>query len=185
MNKIFIDCGAYRGGLLRTFQLGRPGFKIYAFECNPLLKDINYGPDVTRINKAVWTKDEQIEFFLSKTNPEKVQGSTIYRDKITGNIDKDCPVKAEAIDFSKWLDNTVHPDDYVVVKMNIEGAEYDVIPKMIKDLTINLIDELYIRWHWNKINFPPASHREIEGALKASGVTYFNDYKYLLTGVPQ
>ena len=36
-----------------------------------------------------------------------------------------------AIDIADWLRRTVRPDDFVVVKMDIEGAEYDVVPHLI------------------------------------------------------
>lgn len=60
-------------------------------------------------------------------------------------IDKSLEVKC--IDFSNYLKNTVKQDDYVICKMDIEGAEYDVLGKLIDDDTINLIDEIYIEWH--------------------------------------
>lgn len=61
------------------------------------------------------------------------------------NLDKSIDVKC--IDFSGYLKNNVSIDDYVVCKMDIEGAEYDVLGKLIDDDTIDLIDEIYIEWH--------------------------------------
>jgi FkbM family methyltransferase len=60
-------------------------------------------------------------------------------------IDKNLEVKC--IDFSKYLKNNFNKNDYVICKMDIEGAEYDVLGKLIDDGTIDLIDEIYIEWH--------------------------------------
>jgi FkbM family methyltransferase len=60
-------------------------------------------------------------------------------------IDKSLEVKC--IDFSEYLKKTVNENDYVICKMDIEGAEYDVLGKLIDDDSIDLIDEIYIEWH--------------------------------------
>ena len=60
-------------------------------------------------------------------------------------IDKNLEVKC--IDFSKYLKKTVNENDYVICKMDIEGAEYDVLGKLIDDNSIDLIDKIYIEWH--------------------------------------
>jgi hypothetical protein len=36
--------------------------------------------------------------------------------------------------------------------MDIEGAEYDVLEKMVKDGSIYYVNELYIEWHSFKID---------------------------------
>ena len=180
--KVFIDCGAFRGKIIKRFNDARPGYKIYAFECNPTLSGFDYGPEVTTIRKAIWTADETISFYLSKANKDKVEGSTVFKQKTTGNIDRDNPVHVQALDFGRWMRCNFSISDYVVVKMNVEGAEYDVIPKMIQDGSIKLINELHIQWHYQKIFFPIESHREIVAALKATGIGYFHGYEKLYTG---
>ena len=52
-----------------------------------------------------------------------------------------------AIDIADWLRRTVRPDDFVVVKMDIEGAEYDVVPHLLREQVANLIDELFLEIH--------------------------------------
>jgi hypothetical protein len=78
------------------------------------------------------------------------------------------PVPVPAIDFSAWLRRTVGPDDHVVVKMDIEGAEYPVLTKLLNDGTINLISVLYIEWHHDR--FPAmrrAEHDQVATAVSA------------------
>ena len=73
-------------------------------------------------------------------------------------IDYSSPVPVPAVDFSAWLRRTVSPGDRVVVKMDIEGAEYPVLAKLVDEGTINLISVLYIEWHYDR--FPAMSRAE-------------------------
>ena len=59
-----------------------------------------------------------------------------------------------AIDFSRWLKEMVarHTEadgskPFVVVKMDIEGAEYAVLEELVHDGTIALISELMVEFH--------------------------------------
>lgn len=63
------------------------------------------------------------------------------------DTDLDKTIDVKCIDFSKYLQDNISDEDYVICKMDIEGAEYDVLGKLIDDNTINLIDKIYIEWH--------------------------------------
>lgn len=56
-------------------------------------------------------------------------------------------MEVDCIDFSDFLIKNVSKEDYVICKMDIEGAEFEIIPKLLEEKTINLIDEIYIEWH--------------------------------------
>ena len=43
----------------------------------------------------------------------------------------DVPIKLTAIDIALWIVRNFTPKDFVVVKMDIEGAEFDVIPHLV------------------------------------------------------
>jgi FkbM family methyltransferase len=57
------------------------------------------------------------------------------------------PVLVECIDFSKWIKDSFSKDDYIFVKMDVEGSEYKILPKMIEDNSIQYINSLVIEWH--------------------------------------
>jgi FkbM family methyltransferase len=151
--KAFIDCGAYNGKILqRVLSSSRYGaeYKAFAFECNPALSRVDYGVGVTVFRKAVWVSDGEIKFFINKDHPT-IEGNSIYQEKTTGNLDKKNPITVKTIDFSSWISKTFTKLDYVVCKMNIEGAEYDVLERCVEMGTIELISELHIQWHVSKI----------------------------------
>mmetsp|Transcript_18980 Transcript_18980/g.48561 ORF Transcript_18980/g.48561 Transcript_18980/m.48561 type:complete len:192 (-) Transcript_18980:190-765(-) len=51
---------------------------------------------------------------------------------------------APMIDFSAWLRDSFTEADFVVLKMDVEGGEHKIVPKMISDGTIKLVDV----WLW-------------------------------------
>ena len=67
-------------------------------------------------------------------------------------MDRNNPDEVECIDFSYWLKNNFNNNDHIIVKMDIEGAEYDIIEKMLNDNTFEYINQLYIEWHNKKLN---------------------------------
>lgn len=176
---VYIDLGAYRGLYVRRFKkssMFKSGCKIYAFECNPHLANIDYGSDVTRIQKAAWIYDGELDFYISKKNPSKVQGSSICREKRTGNLDKEHPLKISCIDFSKWIEHNFQKDDNIVLKINIEGAEYDILEKMIADGTIDYINTLFVQFHRERIGMSIDKHNKLINALKEHSVKFFPGY---------
>lgn len=85
-------------------------------------------------------------------------GSTIFPTEYKAFLNKsgnalqrgltwDVKVSAECIDFSSWLKDNIREDDYVICKIDIEGAEYEVLKKCIRDNTLKLIDRLDAELH--------------------------------------
>jgi len=148
--KIFIDCGAYKGSAIKKFKESNTDYEIYAFEPNPFMP-CNFGDDVTVIRKAVWIEDCTNKFYL-KRHKARSNSSSLYKNKCLDRhpLDKNHPVFVECVDFGEWI--LVVCGMYNVVKMDIEGAEYEVLEKMIETGRIKCINELWIEWHWSKLN---------------------------------
>ena len=74
-------------------------------------------------------------------------------------------------DFSQWLAKLDRPkDDEIIVKMDIEGAEYEVLPKMLEDGTISLVQELIIEWHDWKVGVEKVETKRLTALIKQAGV---------------
>jgi len=56
-------------------------------------------------------------------------------------------IEVESIDLSKWIIDNFKKDDFIVLKMDIEGAEYKIVPKMFEDGSVNYINYAFIEWH--------------------------------------
>jgi len=154
MNKIFIDCGANRGQSIELFLKNwddAADFNIYSFECstskklqtaiqNVIKENISKCKSIEYINKAVWIKDEQRIFY-----DEGNESSSLLIKKTRLN-----PVLVECIDLSQWIKKTFNPDDFIVLKMDIEGAEYEIFNKLMEDDTLSYINKLYGELHSRK-----------------------------------
>jgi FkbM family methyltransferase len=168
--KIFLDCGGHKGGTIKTFRrttLWEDGYEIYSFEPVPRLAGKYQNRVVeneTYFNKAVWIEDGTIDFYVDKK--QNSEGCSVHKHKKTGGLDKDNPITVECMDFSKWLMETFDKDDYILLHMDIEGAEYEVLNKMIDDGSIEYCDAFHIEFHQKKIDYPIEEHNELVEQLK-------------------
>lgn len=153
MRKILVSCGSNKGGEFLAFKKSKiysPDFIIYAFEpeprCFEYIENVQKQvQNITHIKKAVSTTDGIATFNIGNLT---VSGS-LRNDKVWGLTGQNSLV--ETVDFSNWLKENVSEDDYVIVTFDIEGAEYDVIDKLIADKTISLINKIYVEFHGNKL----------------------------------
>ena len=176
--KAFIDCGSHKGQAIERFRRSKrysKGCKIYAFE--PIEEfAVSYKDDkgVIYIPKAVWTYDGEVPFFMDRHEQKGLrQGSTIVRSKRSGTLDKDRPVTMPCINFSSWLSANFRKSDHVIVKMNIEGAEYEVLNKMLRSGSIKLLDELFVSFHNKKMEIDPQIHNKLILKLYSAMGRYF------------
>jgi len=152
MRKIFIDGGANSGISIQMFLDKYPGadeFEIYSFECNPeLFNELSkkYSTRATLYQQAVFTVNTDFDFYIGNR-----LSSSLRRDKISGYLNTEAPIRVQAIDISKFISNNFSKEDYIVLKLDIEGAEYDVIPHLIETSAINYINELFGEWHYLKL----------------------------------
>jgi len=178
--KVYIDCGAHVGLILKR---NLKKFDIFhAFEANPNLisglqkiANDNDNNSIYIYNNAVWDRKDTIDFYLSRGYDT---GSTVMKGKKTGNVDYNHPVSVESIDFSEWIFQNLKKDDYNYLKMDIEGAEYDVLEKMIKDESIFYIDEFLIEFHDTKIDQPNIKdrHKNIVKYIKKNNIKCFHHF---------
>jgi len=59
-------------------------------------------------------------------------------------------VSVRTVDFSRWLSRHFCRADDVAVKMDIEGAEFEVLEHLLRDGSAALVDTLSIEWHTSK-----------------------------------
>jgi|LauGreDrversion4_2_1035121.scaffolds.fasta_scaffold121551_2 hypothetical protein len=156
MKKIYIDGGARIGESIDMFLKKRKdllGCDVHFFECNDThletllnIKEENKDYNFTVHNDALWFENGEMDFFISIDQWGDL-GCTLRPEK-RERLDLENPKKVKTIDFSEFI-NKFNDDDYIIVKLDIEGSEYKVIEKLLETKTINKIDELYIEWHDN------------------------------------
>lgn len=168
---IYIDAGFYRGITLRRYVdngIIDKTWKIYVFEPNTDLNAKQHIADffgdlpVKLIEKAVWTKNEKVHFHIAgREDAASVEG--------TSGHDTPKEITVDAVDFSKWVAKL--PDAYIIMSCDVEGAEFTVLPKMIKDGTIDKIDILEIEFHHRLMtDYTPDDARKLIKEVEKHGV---------------
>jgi len=167
---IFVDGGAHQGQSIKWFMRSaifeKYPWEIFAFEVNPhLILDINQPPDLTIVDKAIWVSDGAIDFYLAK----KTNGSSILRHKKQGGLSK-IPIRVGSINFGKWLEDNFSKSDYILVKFDIEGAEYAVLDQMIADGSMKYVSGLFVEFHNTMVKIPTSKDAELLNKLKKLGI---------------
>lgn len=127
-------------------------FEHHAFEADAAMHAkwqaaMQKDPSLNYYPIAVWNKNTTLTFGIRKSASHVVEGS----GGKSGVFGQDKKVTQEnsvhAIDFSGWLKNNVKETDYVVLKIDIEGAEFVVLPSLLESGAACLIDEMYLECH--------------------------------------
>lgn len=158
MRKIFIDCGAHKGESVAAFRKKQDSnqFEIYMFEPNPFLfEEIS---DNISLNNCI-----KIEAAVSnREGKEKLWGCIKVKDSVgaslerskadTDKISQEDYVEVRTIRLSDFIKETFSKEDKIILKMDIEGSEYDVLEDLIATETIDYIDRIYCEFHGHKMN---------------------------------
>lgn len=164
---IFIDLGAANGNTFEDFLNDRYGpvkncahgtgdYEAFLVEANP-----RFANDLTSLQK----KYPQKVHALPSTAAYMCEGTTtFYLDTVTTehnywgssmsanhqDVQKSGAKQKVTVPTSNLMkilsENTI-PDDYVIVKMDIEGAEWDILPCLAESPLAKKIDRLYLEQH--------------------------------------
>jgi len=162
MRKIFLDCGTHYGqGLseIANYKCMDSTWEIFSWEANPVtfntLNKKSFRPDlnVKFFNQAIGINNESITLNIETMDDgnNTGQGSSIVDlDKWNSPLHYGTfkhQILVNSIDFSSFILENFTRDDFIILKIDIEGSEYDVLEKMINDFSIDLISEIYVEWH--------------------------------------
>ena len=142
--RVYIDGGSRGydssiGGWFKTVYPQADLFDdIYAFDIGAeFAESFKDKANTTFLPCAMSTKDGKVKMF---GNSMKTIQSTAWVVKAAKNHGQ----YAYTIDISNWLHATVSPDDFVVMKLDIEGAEHELLHHLKNTKAIHLIDELFV-----------------------------------------
>lgn len=165
---LFIDLGAADGETYKAF-LGTSSKWTFAYDTGAFKKEncyaylIEANPRFDRAlesfrsqrtypiqRTASYMCDKQNEqFWLDVSGEGSEWGSSLNSTHEAVNNKKKTqkPVNVELFNLNRLLLENAIPEDTVVVKMDIEGAEYDILPCLADSPAANLIDTLYLEDH--------------------------------------
>lgn len=148
--KFIINCGGHKAKYLKDLRRQfdpNNEFFIHTFEPYPAYAEGYKGIKRHELHqRAVWIYDGLIKFYVQDS--EKSQGHSLCEKKT--NINPERFIEVECIDFGAWIKRTFNKDDYIIVRMDIEGAEFVVLDNIIKDGSIEYVNKLLVEFHHRK-----------------------------------
>ena len=145
-----IDVGANVGKFTNIFL--KKEFKVHAFEADPIAVNElkkncgNENKNLKLFEVAVGIKKESIKLYryrkFDAANPETTIGSSV----LSFRSGKDKPfVEIKCIDFIDYLKNI--ENKIALLKMDIEGAEVQILEKIIDEKLYKKIGKIYAETH--------------------------------------
>jgi|694.fasta_scaffold79802_8 FkbM family methyltransferase len=155
-----LDCGThFFQGLNKLNDIYRfdHTWQIYCFEANPItfIKSKKYYPSFPNIiheNLAVSiNENECIVNCDINNNDECGQGSNILtsppnKDIVYNHLFNFMPYKVKKFDICKFLQQ-LNNIEQLIIKIDIEGEEFNVVPHILKHFNCSLINTIYIEFH--------------------------------------
>jgi len=171
MRKIFLDIGAHNGQTLKKALEVYPDMDLYiGIEPIPSMvkkcKEIK-DPRVVIHNIALDMLDveeKKVEFFVDMSKGNHQCGSSLLKDK---KMRKQSSIKINCIDVSAFFNRTFQEGDEVIMKIDVEGKEYDIFDSLISSgLLKKYVTKIHAEWHWHKVlSITKERHNEILIAL--------------------
>ncbi|KAL2916239.1 hypothetical protein HK105_204330 [Polyrhizophydium stewartii] len=157
--------------------------EIFLFEANPTfntdLVDLKQKLKHRGINinifpsTPVWTESKLMTFHIDLRD-RHAAGSSLLADH-PSVVQSDKAVNLTSVAISQWLLQNFLPEDFVVVKMDIELAEYSIVSHMAAMGVGRVLDYMFVEWHhWIIDAADPRVAKSAEAVrqLEAEGVRF-------------
>jgi FkbM family methyltransferase len=149
-----------QGGTSSSVLRGRgaeTGWEVVAVEANPrftpkldalkqrLLREAKVGKFHLYTSTALASNDGNITFYFD--TPEGDAGASIIKDSHSVKGGKNITVRALDVHTLFRDELGISARDYVVVKMDIEGAEFEMMRRILSHGLLRYVDVLAVEWH--------------------------------------
>lgn len=167
--RVFLDIGAHLGETLEETVKATWRFdSITCFEpASVCWQSIESRSDqrVTLARFGLWDRDAEMELH----DPGAI-GASLSQEKAVSSSVETCHVRDAATWFAEHIDRA----DTVFAKINIEGAECDVLDRLAASGEIQKIDHLLV--HFDVLKIPSERHRAAVTArqMDAAGVDWID-----------
>jgi FkbM family methyltransferase len=150
---ICFDCGMHIGLISDIFL--QMGAVVHAFEPNRhLFEMLKYkyknAENITLNNAAVSDQSGELDFYTTGSENGNylaaLQGSSVYSVEV---LPQDCKYKVKAIDLCEYIREHIASQNkrIYILKLDIEGAEFDILPKLIETGMYKYADYIFVEEH--------------------------------------
>lgn len=174
-----IDCGANVGVSVLFFSLAYPGCRILAFEADEdsfraLQKTCAGLPNITALNRAVCDSEGTREFHYDSQHPGLGQNS-LYQERFPKGS------SVRKVQCTRLSSSIASDIDFL--KMDIEGAEYEVLNEVAQAGKLTMIGEMIIEYHHHIVREEDSFSRLL-ALLERAGFGYQIMFIYSGTSLP-
>jgi FkbM family methyltransferase len=170
VSKYFLDLGAFTGDTIAAAMRWYPDRDHYiGFE--PLPEHFEklvaaYGTDsrVELINSAADVRNGEATLFRGNSSGQS-GGSLCQKD----NCLTEGALTVRTLRLADFLRERLTARDHVVLKMDIEGKEYEVLADLIESGAFALVDVLYCVWLYDRIGVDKRDHDRLVERLNGLG----------------
>lgn len=164
MRKIFLDIGAHRGQTLEIAIKKFPKLDLYiglepVKELKEKAKDLlrplpQYKEGKIKIydialDSINHPEKHVVEFYEDIGGHNHKLGSSLLQDK---KMRKQRAIQVTVQDVVAFFQEHFEEGDKIIMKIDIEGKEYDVLNKLADSgLMKKYVHKLYAEWHWHKV----------------------------------
>ena len=129
-------------------------------------------PRLVMTKQAVWTEDGQMEFNYAVNWPANHLSGVKQRHKLSGTKRHSA---VETVDLSRFMLETIKPGEYVVLKLDVEGAEFYILPKLQASGAALLCNRIYVEYHEraNKLDWVPVKQQIMAWWAAHPQITHF------------
>lgn len=149
-DSIVLDIGSNFGVVLENLQ--DVNCRVYAYEPHPIFfsmlkKKYANNKNFILSDNAVWNKTEKRKFYFKRSFDRLNGGATLLAEK-TNIINKKLNKEVQCKDVSEII--RVIGSDIDVLKMDVEGAEYQILERLYETGLYKKIKSIYFEDHSRK-----------------------------------
>jgi FkbM family methyltransferase len=178
--RFYVDLGANEGNTIADWLAANPESVALGVEPNPELAQSLCGrfagdSRVSIVAAAAGTQDGEALLYPGIRSDES---STLVPDKDprhSWGVDYAHGYPVPVVDVARLIAERWPDCEDAVIKIDIEAAEYQVIPHLIASGVMARFAEARVEWHWRKFNIPRERHDATVQALRQ--VTRAVDWK--------
>jgi hypothetical protein len=78
----------------------------------------------------------------------------------------------QTVDISKFIKDNFSIEDHIILKLDVEGAEYQIIEKLLNDDAFKYIKKLYMEWHTQWLPNYKQTEIDLVERMKKINVSY-------------
>lgn len=174
MTKAFyVDLGSHEGKTIEKWLDEYPDSLVLGFELNPSLaieleKKFSDYSNVIIYNGGAGIRKSVANFYPG-INSDISSTLVLGKDpKHPYTVDYNNPQKVNIYNTALEILKHYKKDffDLCVMKMDVEGYEYTLIPYLLEKNVISLFDEIRVEWHHKKYNIDESIHQGVYESLK-------------------